>query len=52
MTNCKKWTVRNLDSEAFELLSTMKTETGWTYGDLLSEAISEWYENLPETEDE
>ena len=45
-----KWSVRNLDPEVLNLLREVKEESGLGYGDLVSEAITDWHANLPESE--
>jgi hypothetical protein len=46
-----RWTVRNVDPQAVELLHSVKQDNPEsTLGELLSEAIQDWYENLEEVE--
>jgi len=52
MTNATKWTVRNIDPTALEMLQEVRTVTGQPMGALISEAVTEWYSRLPEITDE
>ncbi len=45
-----KWCVRNLDPQVLHLLREVKETSGLGYGELVSEAITDWFENLPEDE--
>ena len=38
----KRWTVRNLDSHALQVLRAKSTERGLTMGQLLTEIIRQW----------
>jgi hypothetical protein len=43
-----RWTVRNVDRDALELLFQVRAACNWSTGDLLSEALRQWYRTLPE----
>ena len=43
-----RWTVRNMDPEAIDLIEEVASTSGLCFGELASEAIFSWYENLPE----
>jgi hypothetical protein len=44
-----RWTVRNVDHEAIQLLRSVQQDNPeFTLGELLSDAIRYWYENLDE----
>lgn len=42
-----KWTVRNIEPEAINMIAVMAEKSGWTYGELVSDAIAVWYDSLP-----
>jgi hypothetical protein len=48
----QRWTVRGVDSEALRLLREAQ-RVNWpaTQGELVSEAIRCWYDQLPEADD-
>ena len=49
----KRWTCRHVDPESIELLKEVKETSGTCLGELLSDAINQWYELLPfENEDD
>ena len=45
-----RWSVRNLDPEVLNFLREVKEESGLGYGELVSAAIVDWFENIPEEE--
>ncbi len=47
-----RWTVRNVDPEAIELIEEIAETSGCTFGELVTDAIETWYEQLPEEDDE
>jgi hypothetical protein len=48
-----RWTVRRVDPQAIQALHEVKAvNPGTTLGQLLSEAIQDWYDNLEEQTDE
>jgi hypothetical protein len=52
MNTCK-WAVRHMDREAIEKLHQVQQTSGGLLGELVSEAIDDWFNHLPEeTEDE
>ena len=52
MNTCK-WAVRHMDREAIEKLLEVQQTSGGLLGELVSEAIDDWFNHLPEeTEDE
>lgn len=52
MNKCK-WTVRNVNCEAIQKLHEVQQISGGLLGELVSEAIEDWFDHLPEeTEDE
>ena len=51
MTNYR-WTCRNLDPAVLELLREVSETSGLCYGELVTQAIEEWYLSLPEEESE
>ena len=42
-----KWTIRNVEPEAIEMIAIMAEKSGWKYGALISDAIAVWYDALP-----
>ena len=52
MTNAEKWTVRNVTPEALEMLQEVSQNSGAPMGELLSDAVADWYQRLPETTEE
>jgi len=52
MTNVEKWTVRNITPQALEMLHEVRQHSGTPLGELLSEAVAEWYAALPYDDDE
>ena len=48
----KKWTVRHVDLEAIDMLLEVQETSGERLGDLVSEAISYWYDFACVEEDE
>jgi hypothetical protein len=52
MQDFKRWTVRNVDPETIEIINLMRVSSGMTAGELLDEAVSDWYENLEEDDEE
>ena len=51
--NTFKWSVRNVDHEAVERLREVQETSGGLLGELLTEAVFDWFENLrEETDDE
>jgi hypothetical protein len=46
----RRWTVRNLDPAALEMLNRVREACNQTAGALLSDAIFQWYRELPEIE--
>jgi hypothetical protein len=47
----RRWTVRNVDSDALELLFQVRDACNLPTGVLLSEALRQWYEALPALEE-
>ncbi len=47
-----RWTVRNVDPEAIQLLEEVAETSGCTFGELLTDAIETWYHGLPEEADD
>jgi len=47
-----RWSVRNLDEDILELLREVKEVSGLSYGEIVSEAVSDWYRRLPEDDAE
>ena len=47
-----RWTVRNVDPVAVQLLEEIAETSGACFGELLSEAIETWYDQLPEEDEE
>jgi len=47
-----RWTVRNVDPEAIQLLEEVSETSGLTFGELLTDAIETWYDGLPEEDHE
>jgi hypothetical protein len=43
-----KWSVRNVEHEAVERLREVQATSGGLLGELLTEAVFDWFENLPE----
>ena len=43
-----RWSVRGLDPTVLDMLKEVRQTSGFGYGQLVSEAIADWYENLPE----
>jgi hypothetical protein len=52
MTNPQKWTVRNVDAAALEMLHDVKELSGVPLGALVSEAVADWYSHLPESQED
>jgi len=49
MTDSYRWTVRHLDRRALSVLhAAQELNPGRTLGSLVSEAIWDWWENLPD----
>ncbi|WP_156907427.1 hypothetical protein [Thalassobaculum salexigens] len=42
-----KWTIRNVEPGAIDMIAVMAEKSGWTYGALISDAIAVWYDALP-----
>lgn len=47
-----RWTVRDLDPEALEMLHRVRGTCGLTLGVLLSDAVRTWYDGLPEIDEQ
>ncbi len=47
-----RWTCRNVELGVIELLREVSETSGLCYGELLTQAIEEWYLSLPEEESE
>lgn len=47
-----RWTVRGVDRDAMELVRLVRETCGLPTGELLSDAIRVWFENLPEIDDQ
>ncbi len=47
-----RWTVRGMDTGSLEKLREIKEINGTCFGELLAEAIDDWYEHLPEEADD
>jgi hypothetical protein len=45
-----RWTCRNVELGVIELLREVSETSGLCYGELVTQAIEEWYVNLPEEE--
>ena len=52
MQDFKRWTVRNVAPETIETINLMREFSGFTAGELLNEAVSDWYENLEEDDED
>ena len=52
MTNTSKWTLRNIEPEALALLHEVSETSGLPMGALVSQALVEWYDRLPEIDDD
>lgn len=52
MQESKRWTVRNVDPETIQIINQMREFSGFTAGELLNEAVSDWYENLEEDDED
>ncbi len=52
MSDFKRWTIRNIDPETIAIINDMRTQSGASSGELVNEAILDWYENLEEEDDE
>jgi len=50
MKTCK-WSVRNVSHEAIEKLHNVQHTSGGLLGELVSEAINDWFDHLPEEPD-
>ncbi len=49
----RRWMIRNVSDQAIQMVAEVSDITGIYYGDLVNEAIVNWYDNLPEhAEDE
>lgn len=51
MSDQVKWTVRNIDTAALEMLHRVRDTCGQTLGALVSDAVRVWYDSLPEIDD-
>ncbi len=47
-----RWTVRNVDPDAVELIEEVAETSGSMFGELLTDAIETWYNQLPEEDEE
>ena len=47
-----RWTVRGVDERIIEMIRDVSEVSGSTFGELLSAAVTLWYDRLPEIEDE
>ncbi len=47
-----RWTVRSVDPEAIEMIRLVRETCGLTTGELVSAAVRDWFERLPEVEGE
>jgi hypothetical protein len=52
MSHQTRWTVRNVDPAALEMLNRVREGCGLTTGELLSDALRKWYDQLPEIEED
>lgn len=52
MSDSKRWTIRNVDPETIEIINLVRAQSGATAGELVSEAILDWFENLEEEDDD
>lgn len=47
-----RWTVRDVDADALEMIRLVRAHCGLSMGVLLSDAIRVWYDALPEIDDD
>lgn len=52
MEDFKRWTIRNIDPETIAIINAVRAHSGATSGDLVNEAVMDWYENLDEDDEE
>ena len=52
MEDFKRWTIRKIDPETIAIINAVRAQSGATSGELVNEAILDWYENLEEDEEE
>lgn len=48
MTVDMRWTIRNVTDDARAMIDEVHEVTGIPYGRLLTEAINQWYQELPD----
>ena len=52
MSELKRWTIRNVDPETIAIINSICAQSGATAGELVNEAILDWFENLEEDGEE
>jgi hypothetical protein len=45
-----RWTVRGIHQETLDMLGIVRQTSGGTYGELVNEAVAEWYDALPDAD--
>ena len=50
--NLIRWTVRGIRSETLDMLANIQETSGGNYGDYINEAVAQWYELLPDANEE
>lgn len=48
----EKWTVRQISEQTINRIAEVSEESGYTYGELLDQAVEDWYDHLPCEDDE
>ena len=50
--NLIRWTVRGIRPETLGMLANIQESSGGNYGEFINEAVAQWYELLPDANDE
>ena len=48
MSNLKRWTIRNVDLKTIAIINEIRGQSGATSGELVNEAVLDWFENFEE----
>jgi hypothetical protein len=47
-----RWTVRGVSQQTLQKLAIVRKNSDGTFGDYVNEAVAQWYESLPDVDEE
>jgi hypothetical protein len=50
--NLIRWTVRGIRQETLDMLANIQETSGGNYGEFINEAVAQWYDLLPDANEE